>query len=70
VSSEEENKEIALSIIEALNTRNLSLWSQHLAEDYTAEHPGVSVPLDKTRSIGYQGDQGDCLFMVVSALTS
>jgi hypothetical protein len=29
------------------------VWSQHLAEDYTAEHPGVSVPLNKTASIGY-----------------
>ena len=54
MSSEEVNKEIALSIIEALNTRNLRLWSQHLAEDYTAEHPGVSGPLNKSRSIGYQ----------------
>src|SRR5215204_3330542 len=51
--SSEENKQIALSLLEALNVRNLSLWSQHLAEDYIAEHPGVSVPLDKTRSIGY-----------------
>src|SRR5215211_5010631 len=25
-----------------------------LAEDYIAEHPGVSVPLNKTRSMGYQ----------------
>jgi hypothetical protein len=22
-------------------------------EDYIAEHPGVSVPLNKTRSVGY-----------------
>jgi C-1 hydroxylase len=51
--SAEENKEIALSLFEALNARDLSLWSQHLAEDYIAEHPGVSVPLDKSRSIGY-----------------
>jgi steroid delta-isomerase-like uncharacterized protein len=51
--SAEENKQLALSIIEALNTRDLSVWSQHLAEDYTAEHPGVSVPLNKTTSIGY-----------------
>src|SRR5215203_3042811 len=51
--SSEENKQIALSLLEALNVRNLSLWSQHLAEDYIAEHPGVSVPLDKTRSVGY-----------------
>jgi len=49
----QENKEIALSLFEALNARDLSLWSKHLAEDYIAEHPGVSVPLDKTRSIGY-----------------
>jgi steroid delta-isomerase-like uncharacterized protein len=52
--SVQENKEIALSIIEALNARDLSLWSQLLAEDYIAEHPGVSIPLSKTRSIGYQ----------------
>src|SRR5215212_6484941 len=51
--SVEENKQIALSLFEALNARDLSLWSQHLAEDYIAEHPGVSVPLDKTRSMGY-----------------
>ena len=53
MSSEEENKQIALSIVEALNTRTLSVWSKHLAQDYTAEHPGVSVPLNKTMSIGY-----------------
>src|SRR5829696_3657802 len=53
MSSEEENKQIALSIFEALNTRDLSVWSKHLAEDYTAEHPGVSVPLNKTKSVGY-----------------
>ena len=52
--SSEENKEIALSLLEALNARDLSLWSRHLAEDYTAEHPGVSNPLNKTRSMGYQ----------------
>ena len=49
----EENKEIALSLIEALNARDLDLWSRHLSDDYAAEHPGVSVPLDKTRSIAY-----------------
>jgi len=49
----EENKEIALSLIEALNARDLGLWSRHLAEDYAAEHPGVSVLLDKDRSIAY-----------------
>jgi steroid delta-isomerase-like uncharacterized protein len=51
--SADQNKEIALSIIEALNVRDLSLWSKHLAEDYIAEHPGVSVPLNKTKSMGY-----------------
>jgi C-1 hydroxylase len=51
--SSEDNKQIALSLFEALNARDLSLWSQYLAEDYTAEHPGVSVPLNKTKSIGY-----------------
>src|SRR5215212_4581109 len=30
--SSEENKEIALSLLEALNARDLSVWSQHLAE--------------------------------------
>ena len=53
MSAEEENKQIALSIVEALNTRDLSVWSKHLAEDYTAEHPGVSVPLNKTNH-GYR----------------
>jgi predicted ester cyclase len=51
--SAEENKKIVLSLFEALNARDLSLWSQHLADNYIAEHPGVSVPLDKTRSTGY-----------------
>jgi predicted ester cyclase len=51
--SAQENKQIALSLFEALNARDLSLWSQHLAEDYIAEHPGVSVALDKTTSMGY-----------------
>ena len=51
--STEENKEIALSLIEALNARDLDLWSRHLSDDYAAEHPGVSVPLDKTRSVAY-----------------
>jgi steroid delta-isomerase-like uncharacterized protein len=48
-----ENKEIALSLFEALNARDLSLWSKHLADDYLAEHPGVSVLLNKPRSMGY-----------------
>jgi ketosteroid isomerase-like protein len=51
--SAEENKKIVLSLFEALNARDLSLWSKHLADNYIAEHPGVSVPLDKTRSTGY-----------------
>jgi C-1 hydroxylase len=49
----EENKKISLSLIEALNARDLGLWSRHLSEDYAAEHPGVSVLLDRTRSIAY-----------------
>jgi predicted ester cyclase len=49
----DENKRIALSLIEALNARDLSLWSKHLAEDYTANLPGVSTPLNKTKTIGY-----------------
>jgi steroid delta-isomerase-like uncharacterized protein len=53
MSAQEENKQIALSIFEALNSRDLSVWSKHLAEEYTAEHPGVSVPLNKTMGIGY-----------------
>ena len=51
--SSEENKQVALNVIKALNARDLSVWSKHLAEDYIAEHPGVSVPLDKTKSVGY-----------------
>ena len=51
--SMEQNKKISLSLIEALNVRDLTLWSRHLAEDYEAEHPGVSVLLDKSRSIAY-----------------
>jgi predicted ester cyclase len=53
MSAEVENKQIALSLFEALNARDLSLWSQLLAQDYKAEHPGVSVPLNKTWSVGY-----------------
>ena len=51
--STEQNKELSLSLIEALNARDLGLWSRHLAEEYAAEHPGVSVLLDKSRSIAY-----------------
>jgi predicted ester cyclase len=53
MSAEVENKQIALSLFEALNARDLSQWSQLLAQDYKAEHPGVSVPLNKTWSVGY-----------------
>jgi hypothetical protein len=35
--SSEDNKQITLSLFEALNARNLSLWSQHLAEDIKEE---------------------------------
>ena len=51
--SSEENKQVALNVIKALNARDLSVWSEHLAEDYIAEHPGVSAPLNKTKSVGY-----------------
>jgi predicted SnoaL-like aldol condensation-catalyzing enzyme len=51
--SSEENKQVALNVIKALNARDLSVWSRHLAEDYIAEHPGVSVPLNKIKSVGY-----------------
>jgi hypothetical protein len=50
--SSEENKQIALSLLEALNARDLSLWSRHLAEDYIAEHPGVSAPPGQTQEYG------------------
>ena len=51
--SAQENKQLALILIEALNARDMSLWSQYLSKDYTAEHPGVSVLLDKTKSVAY-----------------
>jgi len=51
--SSEENKVISFSLIEALNARDLALWSRHLAEEYVAEHPGVTVLLNKVRSIAY-----------------
>jgi steroid delta-isomerase-like uncharacterized protein len=52
MSAEEVKKRLALAVIEALNTRDLSQWSQKLSEDYAAEYPGVPL-LNKTRSIGY-----------------
>ena len=42
--SSEENKQVALNVIKALNSRDLRMWSEHLAENYIAEHPGVSTP--------------------------
>ena len=41
--STDQNKEISLSLIEALNARDLGLWSRHLSDDYAADHPGVSA---------------------------
>ena len=52
MSAEEENKRLALIVIEALNARDLDPWSQNLSEDYVAEYPGVPV-LNKTQSLGY-----------------
>ena len=52
MSAEEENKGLALTVLEALNALDLSLWAQKLADDYAAEYPGVPV-LTKTQSIGY-----------------
>jgi predicted ester cyclase len=50
--SAKENEELALTLIEALNTHELSQWSQKLSEDYAGEYPGVPV-LNKTQSLGY-----------------
>jgi steroid delta-isomerase-like uncharacterized protein len=50
--SEAENKRLALTVIEALNTRDLDQWSQILSDDYAAEYPGVPM-LNKPQSIGY-----------------
>ncbi len=52
MSAEQANKRLALSVIEALNTRDLAPWSQKLSDDYVAEYPGVPL-LNKTQSIGY-----------------
>jgi hypothetical protein len=43
----EENKTIVLASTEALNARDLSMWSQKRADDFTAEYPGLPV-LNKT----------------------
>ena len=48
--SAKENEELELTLIEALNTRELSQWSQKLSEDYAGEYPGVPV-LNKTQSL-------------------
>jgi len=48
----EENKRLTLTVIEALDTRDLDPWSQNLAENYIAEYPGVPV-LNDTQRIGY-----------------
>ncbi len=45
----EENKTVVLSSTEALNARDLSLWAQKRADDFTAEYPGLPV-LNKTQS--------------------
>ena len=52
MSAEEENMRLALTVIEALNTRDLDPWSENLSDDYAAEYPGVP-PLNKEQSIGY-----------------
>ena len=52
MSAEEENKRLALIVIEALNARDLDPWSQNLSDNYVAEYPGVPV-LNKTQSLGY-----------------
>ncbi|HZB10783.1 MAG TPA: ester cyclase [Rubrobacter sp.] len=52
MSAEEENKRLALIVIEALNARDLDPWSQKLSEEYAAEYPGVPV-LNKTQNLGY-----------------
>jgi predicted ester cyclase len=52
MSEKEENKRLALTVIEALNTRDLDPWSQNLSENSVAEYPGVPM-LNKTQSIGY-----------------
>jgi predicted ester cyclase len=50
--SAKENEELALALIEALNTHELSKWAQNLSDDYAGEYPGVPV-LNKTQSLGY-----------------
>jgi ketosteroid isomerase-like protein len=45
----EESKRVVLILFEALNARDLDLWSRQLADDFTAEYPGMPI-LDKTQS--------------------
>jgi predicted ester cyclase len=52
MSAEDENKGLALTVIEGLNARVLDPWSQNLSDDYVAEYPGVPL-LNKAQSIGY-----------------
>ena len=52
MSSDEEKERLALTVIEALNTRDLESCSQTLSENYVAEYPGVPL-LNKAQSIGY-----------------
>ena len=35
----EETKKVALTVIEAHNTRDLGQWSQKLADDYAGKYP-------------------------------
>src|SRR5215213_11613176 len=41
----EETKKTILSLIEALNARDLARWSEQLTEDYIAEQPGLQSGL-------------------------
>lgn len=52
MSAEEENETLALAVIEALNTRDLSQWSENLSDDFVVGYLGVPQ-LNKTQSIGY-----------------
>jgi hypothetical protein len=45
--STERNKEISLGLIEALNARDLTLWSRHLAHDHAAEPPASPPSLTR-----------------------
>ena len=45
----EENKRVVLTLFEALNARDLDVWSRQLEDDFTAEYPGMPIR-DKTQS--------------------